>query len=144
MKKIILLTLIICIPAFGQEHGARLLSLSECRSMALEQNEKIKTANNAVDKAKLDRQIAFAQYLPKVDGSFTLVHMKNIDLLDQDFLGFSLQTRGTYLAGVSVTLPLYAGGQITSANRLANIGQTVSQEQLRKTRMQVIADVDKN
>ena len=118
------------------------LSLSDCRRMALEQNEKIKTANNAVEKAKLDRQIAFAQYLPKVDGSFTMVHMKTIDLLNQDFLGLSLQTRGTYLAGISVTLPLYAGGQITSANQLANIGQTVSQEQLRKTRMQVIADVD--
>ena len=110
--------------------------------MALEQNEKVKTANNAVEKAKLDRQIAFAQYLPKVDGSFTMAHMKNIDILDQDFLGLSLQTRGTYLAGISVTMPLYAGGQITSANRLANIGQTVSQEQQRKTRMQVIADVD--
>ena len=46
------------------------LSLADCRQMALEQNEKIKTAQNAVDKAKLDRQIAFAQYLPKVDGSF--------------------------------------------------------------------------
>lgn len=110
--------------------------------MALEQNEKIKTAGNAVDKAKLDRQIAFAQYLPKVDGSFTMVHMKNIDILDQDFLGLSLQTRGTYLAGISVTLPLYVGGQITSANRLASIGQTVSEEQQRKIRMQVISDVD--
>jgi outer membrane protein TolC len=77
-----------------------------------------------------------------VDGSLTLVHTKNIDLLDQDFLGLSLQTRGTYLAGISLTQPLYVGGQITSANRLAKIGQTVSEEQLRKTRMQVIADVD--
>ena len=153
MKKILLFLLVmnVCFPARsqgatplspGEGTGVRLLSLADCRRMALEQNEKIKTANNAVDKAKLDRQIAFAQYLPKVDGSFTMVHMKNIDILDQDFLGLSLQTRGTYLAGISVTLPLYAGGQITSANRLANIGQTVSQEQLRKTRMQVIADVD--
>ena len=110
--------------------------------MALEYNESIKTADNAVEKAKLDRQIAFAQYLPKVDGSFTLVHTKDIDLLDQDFLGLALQTRGTYLAGISLTQPLYVGGQITSANRLAKIGQTVSEEQRRKTRMQVIADVD--
>ena len=118
------------------------LSLADCRRMALEQNEKIKAADNAVEKAKLDRQIAFAQYLPKVDGSFTMVHMKTIDILDQDFLGLSLQTRGTYLAGISVTQPLYAGGQITSANRLASIGQTISEEQQRKVRMQVISDVD--
>ena len=54
----------------------------------------------------------------------------------------SLQTRGTYLAGINVTLPLYAGGQLTAANRLARIGQAVSEEQQRKARMQVIADVD--
>ena len=142
MKNIISLTLIICLPAFGQEQGERPLSLQDCRRLALEYSEKIKTADNAVEKAKLDRQIAFAQYLPKVDGSLTMVHTKNIELLDQEFLGLSLQTRGTYLAGISLTQPLYVGGQITSANRLAKIGQTVSEEQLRKTRMQVIADVD--
>lgn len=142
MKNILLLTLITCLPAFGQEQGERPLSLQDCRRLALEYSEKIKTADNAVEKAKLDRQIAFAQYLPKVDGSLTMVHTKNIELLDQEFLGLSLQTRGTYLAGISLTQPLYVGGQITSANRLAKIGQTVSEEQLRKTRMQVIADVD--
>lgn len=144
-KIISIILLAWCFPAFSQvttSGGSLPLSLQDCRRLALEQNEKIKTANNAVSKAKLDRQIAFAQYLPKVDGSFTLAHMKSVDLIDLDYLGLALQTRGTYLAGVSVTLPLYVGGQITSANRLANIGQTVSEEQLRKTRMQVIADVD--
>lgn len=143
MKKYLIIVSILAWSASIFAQGEQVfLSLADCRRMALEQNEKIKTANNAVNKAKLDRQIAFAQYLPKVDGSFTLVHMKNIDLLDQDFLGLSLQTRGTYLAGITLTQPLYVGGQITSANRLAKIGQTVSEEQLRKTRMQVIADVD--
>lgn len=119
------------------------LSLQDCRKMALEYNERIKSANNAVEKAKLDRQIAFAQYLPKVDGSFAMLHMQNQDLLEiGDVLGITLQTRGTFLAGVNVSMPLYAGGQLTAVNRLAKIGQTVSEEQLRKARMQVIADVD--
>ena len=118
-------------------HAQQPLSLQDCRRMALDYNEQIKTANNAVEKARLDREIAFAQYLPKVDGSLTGIHMK-----DQDVIGMSLQTRGTYLAGINVTLPLYAGGQLTAANRLARIGQAVSEEQQRKARMQVIADVD--
>ena len=142
MKKILLLTMIISLPAFGQQQGGRPLSLQECRQLALEYNEQIKTAENAVAKSKLDRQIAFAQYLPKLDGSVALIHMKNVDILDQEFIGMQLQTRGTYMAGLNLTMPLYVGGQITSANRLARIGETVSQEMLRKTRMQVIADVD--
>ena len=144
MKKTILLfySFILCSPAFSQS-GVRFLSLQDCRKMALENNEKITTANNAVEKSKLDRQIAFAQYLPKVDGSVTMIQLQDQDLLEiGDVLGLQLQTRGTYLAGINVTLPLYAGGQLTAANRLARIGQTVSVEQLRKARMQVIADVD--
>ncbi|MBO4549776.1 MAG: TolC family protein, partial [Bacteroidaceae bacterium] len=137
MKKIIA-SLVLSVAISSQLLSQPLsLSLQDCRRMALEYNEKVKTADNAVEKAKLDRQIAFAQYLPKVDGSFTMLQMT-----DQDVIGMSLQTRGTYLAGINITLPLYVGGQLTAANRLADIGQTVSEEQLRKARMQVIADVD--
>ncbi|MBO4906979.1 MAG: TolC family protein [Bacteroidaceae bacterium] len=153
MKKILLLTWIICIPAFSQEttplpsqEGAGVglpLSLQDCRHLALENNEKVKTADNAVEKAKLDRQIAFAQYLPKVDGSFTMLHMQDQDLLEiGDVVGVTLQTRGTFLAGINITQPIYVGGKLTAANRLARIGQAVSEEQQRKIRMQIIADVD--
>jgi outer membrane protein TolC len=141
-RKIIILSYMFSMAGLSQAQPLS-LSLQDCRKMALEYNEKIRIADNAVNKARLDRQIAFAQYLPKVDGSFTLLHMQTQDLLEiGDVLGVSLQTRGTFLAGVSVTQPLYVGGQITAANRLARIGQTVSEEQKRKTRQQVIADVD--
>ncbi len=141
-RKIIILSYMFAMAGLSQAQPLS-LSLQDCRKMALEYNEKIRIADNAVNKARLDRQIAFAQYLPKVDGSFTLLHMQTQDLLEiGDVLGVSLQTRGTFLAGVSVTQPLYVGGQITAANRLARIGQTVSEEQKRKTRQQVIADVD--
>ena len=141
MKKII--TALILYVAVLQQLPAQPLSLKDCRRLALENNEQVTTANNAVEKAKLDRQIAFAQYLPKVDGSFTMIQLQNQDLLDiGDVLGLQLQTRGTYLAGINVTLPLYVGGQLTAANRLAAIGQKVSEEQRRKIEMQLIADVD--
>ena len=143
MKKII--TFLVLFAAIVPQLFSQSLSLSlqDCRRMALEFNEKIKTADNAVKKAELDRQIAIAQYLPKVDGSFTMLHIQDQDLLEiGDVLDVSLRTRGTFLAGINVTLPLYVGGQLTAANRLAGIGQTVSEEQLRKARMQVIADVD--
>ena len=144
MKKIII-TLVFYAATLSQlsAQPSQSLSLKDCRRLALENNEQVMTANNAIEKAKLDRQIAFAQYLPKVDGSFTMIQLQDQDLLDiGDVLGLQLQTRGTYLAGINVTLPLYAGGQLTAANRLAAIGQKVSEEQRRKTEMQLIADVD--
>ncbi len=138
MKKNIIIALTLTLVPFASvQSQSQSLSLRDCRRLALDFNEQVQTADNAVSRAKLDRQIAFAQYLPKVDGSATAVYLK-----DQDVLGMSLQARGTYLAGVNVTLPIYVGGRLTAANRLAKIGQTVSEEQRRKTRMQVIADVD--
>lgn len=135
MKKIIT-ALVLCVTLPAQL-SAQPLSLQDCRRLALKNNEQMQMADNAVRQAELDRKIAFAQYLPKLDGSFTAIMMK-----DQDIIGLSLQARGTFLAGLNITQPLYVGGKITAANRLAAIGKEVSEEQKRKTEMQLIANVD--
>jgi outer membrane protein TolC len=61
---------------------------------------------------------------------------------DMDMMGVELRMRGTYFAGLTLTQPIYTGGKIVAANRLAKIGQQVSAEQQRATRMDVIADAD--
>lgn len=114
------------------------LSQQQCREIALQHNEDMKKADAAVQKAELDRQIAYAAYLPKLDGSLSALYMN-----DQNVSGQTLQLRGMYMAGIQIVEPLYAGGQITAANRLAKLGKDCQEEQRKKTRMQVIADVDK-
>lgn len=136
MKKFIL-SVVLLVATQAVNAQSLNLSLQDCRRMALEFDERVKTASSDVEKAKLDREIAFAMRLPKVDGSITGIHTKN-----HDFVGLSLQTRGTYLAGINVVMPLYTGGQLTAASNLTKIGQEVSEEKLRKTRMQLISDVD--
>lgn len=126
------------LPSGGTGGGFLSLSLSDCRRLALEHNEQVQTADNAVMQAELDRQVAFASYLPKLDGSLTGFYLK-----DNDFVDMTLQMRGAYMAGLNITQPIYAGGQITAANRLAAIGKEASEEQRRQIRMQVIADVDR-
>lgn len=106
--------------------------------MALRHNEDLKKADAAVQKAELDRQIAFAAYLPKLDGSLSALYMN-----DQDLSGQTLQLHGMYMAGIQIVEPLYAGGQITAANKLAKLGMECQEEQRRKTRSEVIAEVDK-
>ena len=139
--------LMLCTPVLGQQATPlpqeerleeRILSLQECRRQALAHNEQMQTADNAVRQAALDRQIAFANYLPQIDGQAMGVYAK-----DMDMMGMTLQMRGTYMAGITLMQPLYAGGQITAGNRLAAIGHEVSLEQRRQTKMQLIADVDK-
>ena len=116
---------------------AQTMSLAECRNEALKFNETMATANNAVRQAELDRQIAFTNYLPKLDGSFSAVYAKDIDMGEM-----TLQLHGTWLAGLNITQPVFAGGKIVAANKLARIGVEINKEKLRQSRMQVIADVD--
>lgn len=114
------------------------LTQAQCRQMALQHNEEVQQATNALQQARLDKDIAFSAYLPKVDGMLSGTYM----FPDMEMTGIELQMHGMYMAGISVTQPLYAGGKIRAGNKLAQIGAESAAETLRKTRMQVIADAD--
>ena len=137
MKRIVITVLIAvqCVAVFPQQK----MTLADCRETALRHNEDLQKAVIELQKAELDRQIAYNTYLPKLDGSVMGLYMK-----DQDIMGNNLLLRGTYVAGLNLTQPIYVGGQITAANRLARLGKECQQENLRKTRAEVLAEVDKS
>lgn len=113
------------------------LSQTECRKMALQNNEVMLKAENSYQKAKLDKEIAIAAYLPELEGSLTGIYRK-----DMDMMGTELQMRGTYLAGLTLNQPIFAGGKIIASNKLAKIGVESAKENRRKTEMEVIAEAD--
>lgn len=125
-------------PANAVSQERLTLSQEECRQMALDHNEDLQHADNALRQAELDKSIAFTAYLPKFEGSLSGAYL----LPDIDLMGNELQLRGTYMAGITLTQPIYTGGKIIAGNRLAGIGRDCAAENLRKTRMQVIADAD--
>lgn len=114
------------------------LTQAECRQMALAHSEELQQADNAVRQAELDRKIAATAYLPKVEGSATGAYL----LPDMDMMGMELRMRGTYMAGLSLTQPIYTGGKITTGNRLARIGEEAASEKFRMTRMDVLVGAD--
>lgn len=136
MKKIIIgiaLSLAACLPASAQLQ----LSQAKCRKMALQNNENIKKSTNTYQQAKLDKEIAFAAYLPELEGSLTSIYRKDMNLM-----GAELQMRGTYLAGITLNQPIFTGGKIIASNKLAKIGVDCAKENQRKTEMDVIAEAD--
>ena len=114
------------------------LSLDDCRKMALEYNEDVLKADNDLRKAQLDKAIAFTAYLPGFEASATGTYLYP----DMDMMGMELQMRGMYMAGITLSQPLYVGGKIRAANKLSRIGLDCAAEMNRKTRMQVISDAD--
>ena len=114
------------------------LSCDEFRQIALEQSEDIKMHTNSLKQAELDKGIAFTSYLPKIDATGMGVYMTpNLEMS-----GMEIAMQGMYLAGITLTQPIYAGGKIIAGNRMAKIGQEIANEQLRKTRSDVMAEAD--
>lgn len=118
--------------------GPKVLTLAQCRQMALENSEKLKSSENNVKAAELDKKSAFYAYLPTIDGTLGTMLMKDIEM---EGMG-TVKMSGAYLAGLSLTQPLYAGGQIVVGNKMAKVAQGLAAEQQRLTRMEVLANVD--
>ncbi|MGM9737399.1 MAG: TolC family protein [Candidatus Cryptobacteroides sp.] len=123
--------------AAGPE-GILYLDQQKCRDMALAASEDLQKSENSAAQAELDRKIAFSGFLPAFDASASAVFVAP----DTEMSGMELIMRGTYLAGITLTQPLYAGGKIVAGHRLAKIGEEAAEEQCRKTRTEVIYDAD--
>lgn len=115
------------------------LTQAVCHELSVKNSEDVQKQQNALQQALLDKQIAFAHHLPDLDGSVISVLMKDTKISDV----MSLQMTGTYIAGLSLTLPLYVGGKITTGNKLAKVGVEVQKINQEKTRQDVIYEADK-
>lgn len=115
------------------------LSLDRCRDLALSNSEDLRQADNRVEQARLDQEVALAAYFPRFDASATGTYI----FPDMDVMGMDLRMRGVYMAGLSLTQPLYAGGKITAGRHLAALGKEIAGEQARMARIDVLAETDK-
>lgn len=79
----------------GPVAAQRVLTLEECRSLALENNSESKSAQEKVRASEYDRKAAFANYLPKVSVSGTVMHNSDNLKLISDGQAASLSQVGT-------------------------------------------------
>lgn len=114
------------------------LTVDDAVRMALESNEQVRESVNSVTQARLQQGIARTAYLPKLDGQATMAWMLPDSKYEE--MAMTMSMRGVYMAGISVTQPIFAGGKIVAANKLAGIGRHGAAEQERMTRSQVSAD----
>ena len=89
MKRISLNLMMVCLgllvtPA-AKTAAQTVLTLEECRSMALENNGQSKMAQEKVTAAEYDSKSAFANYLPKVSATALYLHNSdNLNLISED------------------------------------------------------------
>ena len=96
-------TLLMALTASTME-AQRVLTLEECRAMALENNGQSKMAQEKVNAAQYDSKTAFANYLPKVSATALYLHnSENLNLASEDQRN-ALSNMGSTITGVSGSL----------------------------------------
>ncbi len=145
---------------------AQTLSLDSCKRLAIQNNKKIIEAGYAVKSSEEVRKNAFTDYFPQVSASAMamkssdyLVKGKipemNLPVYDGNAENLAKATQYAYfpgtpinaldylnMANLTVSLPLYAGGQIRNGNKLAALGEDVSKQQQAMTTTEVLVKTD--
>lgn len=142
MKKVICICLAATLFAISSAKAQQRYSLQECREMALEQNAQMKVAVNKTKIAKQEKREAVTNFFPSI--SLSGGAMKADDGLIQMPMGeqtMKLLDEGLF-GGAMVSLPIFAGGQIYNANKMAKLGMEISELQLHQTQNEVTLTVD--
>lgn len=133
MKRLIILPalLLTMLSAAAQnkdsESAPRMLTLEECRGLAVKNNAKLSIANGNVEAAEELRKEAFTKYFPSVQAG-GMAFASNKPVIDLDM--FNIVTLQMIKRGVSANVtaiqPVFAGGRIVNSNKLAEVGVEAS------------------
>lgn len=131
----IISTLLLGVAASAQ---SKVLSLEECRKMALENNKKIISAQFQLDAAKANYEVSKTNALPTIDASVTGVHLG--EPFDKSPL---VPTTDFANASLDVKQVIYAGGKIKLGKEASSKTVEVYQSQKAMTQTEVLLAVEK-
>lgn len=121
-----------------------ILTLEQCVDLAVENNAKMKMAENNTEAARQVRREAFTKYFPEVTAqgiAFTSSdYMLKYDILNM--LDIDLVKHGKS-AGITAMQPLFMGGQIVNGNKLARVGEAVAELQAQQSENEVRLTAEK-
>lgn len=104
-----LLMFVVLLVSVSGVSGQGVMSLEDCRQLAIENNKKLKIADEQIKSAQAKRQEAFTKYLPGIDATGAYMrNQKEINLLSEDALLPVLSfdpAKKTYQPNVLATTP---------------------------------------
>lgn len=146
------------------------LTLDNCQQLAIENNKQLKAAGEQEQAAHYEKREAFMKFFPKISASGAYMHFgDDIHLISSSAIPGSITlppalggmtlplpeslTQGIYelgeidmsniwVAGVSVTQPIFAGGKIIAYNDLRNYAKQLTANQKDAKLADIIIEVD--
>lgn len=116
MKRILFIIIMLCVAVYG--NAQRIINLDECLKMARENNITLKNAALSILAAREQKSEVYTKYFPQIQANVMAIHTFGAFMQGGDAIR-------TYTAAISATMPLYAGGQITTGNKLAELNTDV-------------------
>ena len=151
----------------GTTQAQELLSLQQCREKALQYNKQVAAAEQQTLQARATEKQYKALFFPDFKASGTALYSTsdgslsipggNLPTFLPDAAGNFLPNNGfayfpglemnyelgwIYMGGVSLEQPLYMGGKIRAANRIARFTREMAQQNERLTMTEVILQTD--
>lgn len=125
--------------AASSAQAQRLMTAEQAVSDALQNNVRMKNSDNDLEAARQAKKQAFTKYFPTVSAT-GIGYMADKGLLEMSLapgMEMSMMKNGI-MGGVSAQLPLFTGGRILNANRLADVGVETSRQQRRVSQNEVV------
>jgi outer membrane protein TolC len=163
MKNINFYLPLIALLSISQVFAQRVLTLEESKQLALQNNCKIKNSSLEIEAAQQTKKAAFTNFFPSISASGAMFKAQK-DLLEistqggnlpvydgKDLSTLSTATQFAYMPAstmgllksgtfgiITVVQPIFAGGRIWNGNRLASLGEDVSEYKNRLSQNEVI------
>lgn len=149
MKRSIVLAGIVLGIAGTYLEAQQVLTLEECRRLAIRYNKELKMAGEKIVAADNERKEAATKYFPQVSAMGAYLHnQKNIKLVDWGIFGpagqlipskiqdfFELDIHNVWVGDISLVQPVFTGGKIVAYNQITEYARKLA-ESMRDTQLQ--------
>lgn len=163
MKHILSITLCTLCVIYTHAAEPRHLSLQECRELAVESNINLKSSNERIEASRDILSAYKSNHLPNFSlngnflysttsfdyaikgGQLPLFNMDGTPMAGFAYMpdiAFDVEVGSIYSVGAQVTQPIYLGGKISNAIKLARIGISISELSEERTYREVILSID--
>lgn len=142
MKKIIIAGMVSLCSLLG--YSQQLLTLEECCNMAIANNKQVKLSDLSVQKAQLEVKNMKSNFLPKLSATGGYLYAdKNFSAELIPTVAATLNLNNTYTGGVQIEQPLFGGGKLLAAKKMAQSGLTIAGLNKEKTDSDIRFETEK-
>ncbi len=145
---------------------AQVLSLDSCKSYALSNNKQLKEARLKIEESEEVKKSTYTNFFPQVSAEFGMMKANdyllnlstpsmNLPVYNGDLTTLATATEFAYVPEIdiqsldyanvgmlTVTQPIYAGGQVRNGYKLASLGKDINEGSLDVTEQSVIVTTE--